>query len=99
MDSEKSYQLIMLHISLQILLLKHGTRKCTFLVFFCDLAKEFDCVNHELLVSKLNYYGIKGEILDWFKSLENTEFSLYLYKKQNICSSWDLNMGFQRAQS
>ena len=44
---------------------------------FCDLAKVFDCVNHELLLFKLNHYGIQGEILDWFKS--------YLYnRKQRV---------------
>jgi len=46
--------------------------------FFFNLAMVFDCVNHELLLFKLNYYGIQGEILDWFKSLENRGFNLYL---------------------
>jgi hypothetical protein len=27
---------------------------------FCDLAKAFNCVNLEILLSKLHYFGIQG---------------------------------------
>jgi hypothetical protein len=30
---------------------------------FCDLQKSFDCVDHGVLLSKLNFYGIGGKFL------------------------------------
>lgn len=35
---------------------------------FCDLIRAFDCVNHELLVKKLEFHVFRGVLLNWFTS-------------------------------
>ena len=50
---------------------------------FIDLRKAFDTVNHEVLLLKVEHYGIRGSILQWFKSYLSNRKQYVIIRNQN----------------
>ena len=54
---------------------------------FLDPKKAFDTVNHRILIEKFEHNGIRGVVLDWFKS--------YLDNRKQCYNQWALLRNFK----
>ena len=50
---------------------------------FIDLQKAFDTVNHEILLDKLHYYGIKGTANNWFNTFLKNRYQFTNIKESS----------------
>lgn len=74
------------------------TKATTELPFFLDLFKAFDTIETDILINKLQHYGIRGLALDWFCSYMFGRHQ-YVFINDRKSSANPSIMGFPRVPS
>ena len=59
---------------------------------FIDLRKAFDMVNHKILLTKLEHYGVRGNMLHWFQSYLSNQ-KQYVSINRESSESLGINCG------
>ena len=55
-------------LNAQNILLESLSKRQISLLLLIDFSKAFDMVEHQILLEKLNHYGIRGPVLKWLES-------------------------------
>ena len=77
----KNHSTIMALIELTDSLYLHIDNRDSIIGMYFDLQKAFDTVNHDIHLCKLQKYGIRGIVLDWFRD--------YLHNRKQFVSVGD----------
>jgi hypothetical protein len=89
---EKSSTEMATHILLNNILSSLDKKKCVG-GLFCDLQKAFDCVNHNILLAKTEFYGISGIVNKLMRSYLENRYQRFLMKDSTlnkVSSKWEL---------
>jgi hypothetical protein len=60
---------------------------------FCDLHKAFDCVNHKILLGKLEFYDVEGKfktLIESYLTGREQRVTLNNITNNNDLSKWEL---------